>query len=98
MHFLVEITYDPASADALRTLVLEAEDKLPAILAGEGANGFRMEGSWLALESCAAYLVLDTKDGLPVYDLCREVTRCAPGIRARVIPVLPIKRLNKRLA
>jgi len=63
MHFLVEITYDPASADALRTLVLEAGDKVSAIIAGKAADGFRMEGSWVALESSAAYLVLDAKDG-----------------------------------
>ena len=95
MHFLVEITYDPASADALRTLVLEAGDKASAIIAGKAADGFRMEGSWVALESSAAYLVLDAKDGLPIHDLCREVTRCAPGIRVRVIPVLPVESLNK---
>jgi hypothetical protein len=98
MHFfLIEITYDAASADALRTLVLEAEDQLPAFLTGKGADGIRFEGSWVALESCAVYLILDAKDGLPIFNICREVSRCAPGIRVRVIPVLPISRISKSL-
>jgi hypothetical protein len=50
----------------------------------------------VALESCTAHLVLDANDGVAVLDLCHELTRCAPGIRARVIPVLPVKRLSKR--
>jgi hypothetical protein len=49
-----------------------------------------------ALDSGTAYLVLDTTSGMPVYELCHEVTRCAPGIKTRVTPILPIKVLNKR--
>jgi hypothetical protein len=96
MYFLVEISYEPPAADALRTLVMEAGEKFSEVIAGKASDGFRIEGSWVALESCTAYLVLDAKEGLPIYDLCREVTRCAPGIRVRVIPVLPVKRLNKK--
>jgi hypothetical protein len=95
MHFLVEIAYDPAADDALRTLVMEAGEKFSGIVAGKRSEGFRFTGSWVALESCTAYLVLDATDGRPIYDLCHEVTRCAPGIRVRVIPVLPVERLNK---
>jgi hypothetical protein len=95
MHFLIEIAYEPAAADALRTLVMEAGEKLSDAVAGKRSEGFRMAGSWVALESCTAYLVLDAKDGHPIYDLCHEVTRCAPGIRVRVIPVLPVGRLNR---
>jgi hypothetical protein len=50
----------------------------------------------VALESSAAYLVLDTKDGMPVYELCHEVTRCARGIKVRIIPMLPIKAIGKK--
>src|SRR5262249_23278077 len=95
MHLLLEISDEPASADALRTLVMEAGEKFSAAMSGKESDGLRVEGSRVALESCAAYLVLDAKDGLPVHGHCREVTRCAPGIRIRVIPVLPTKRLDK---
>jgi hypothetical protein len=95
MHFLIDIAYEPAAADALRTLVMEAGEKFSAVIAGKKSEGFRIAGAWVALESCTAYLVLDATDGLPIYDLCHEVTRCAPGIRVRVIPVLPVESLNK---
>jgi len=95
MHFLLEVPYEPASADALRTLVMEAGEQLSAAMSGKEPGGFRVEGPRVALESCAAYLVPDAKDGLPVQGLCHEVTRCAPGIRARVIPVLPTERPDK---
>jgi hypothetical protein len=95
VHFLIEIAYEPAAADALRTLVMEAVEKLSDVIAGKRSDGFRMAGSWVALESCTAYLMLNAADGRPIYDLCHEVTRCAPGIRVRVIPVLPVERLNK---
>jgi hypothetical protein len=95
MHFLLEIAYEPAAADALRTLVLEAGEKFSDVIAGKGRDGFRIEGSWVSLESCSAHLVLDAKDGLPIYELCHEVTRCAPGVRVRIIPVLPVQRLRK---
>jgi hypothetical protein len=97
MHFLLEISYEPAAADSLRTLVMEAGDRYSAAMSGKESDGFRVEGSWVALESCTAYLVLDAKDGLPIFGLCREVTRCAPGIKVRIIPVLPTKRLDKML-
>jgi hypothetical protein len=96
MHFLLEIAYEPAAADALETLVLEAGEKPSDLITGKGSDDLRIEGSWVALESCTAYLVLDAKDGVPILELCNEVTRCAPGIRARVIPVLPVQRLGKR--
>jgi hypothetical protein len=95
MHFLVEISYEPAAADALRTLVMEAGEKFATSMSGKKSDGCRMEGSWVALESSTAYLVLETKDGMPIYELCHEVMHCAPGIKARVIPVLPAKMLNK---
>jgi hypothetical protein len=97
MHFLIEIAYEPAAADSLRTLVLEAGERFSATLSGKRSEGFAVEGTWVALESCAAYLILDARDGIPVYELCREVTRCAPGIKARLIPVLPVERLSSRL-
>jgi hypothetical protein len=56
-----------------------------------------VEGTWVALESCAAYLMVDARDGVPVYELCREITRCTPGIKAHLIPVLPVEKLNYRL-
>jgi hypothetical protein len=94
---MLEIAYEPAAADALHTLVLEAGDKFSDVLAGKGSHGFRMEGAWVVLESCTAYLMLDARDGVPIYELCHEVTRCAPGIRVRVIPVLSVKELGKRV-
>jgi hypothetical protein len=97
VHFLIEITYEPAAADALRTLAMEAGEKFAAAMSGKRSDGFAVLGSWVALESCAAYLVLDTRDGNPVYELCREATRCAPGIKTRAIPVLPVERLTDRL-
>jgi hypothetical protein len=98
MHFLIEIAYEPASADALQTLALEAGEKFSTAMSGKKSDGFAVEGSWVALESCAAYLVLDARDGIPVYELCCEVTRCAPGIKARVVPLLSVKMLNNRVA
>jgi hypothetical protein len=95
MHFLIEISYEPAAADALRTLVLEAGEKFTAAMSGKKSDGCRMEACWVGLESSTAYLVLDTKDGMPIFEVCREVMRSAPGIKARVIPVLPAKLLNK---
>jgi hypothetical protein len=97
MHFLIEIAYEPAAADSLRTLALEAGERFSAAMSGKRSDGFAVEGTWVALESCAAYLILDAKDGVPVYEFCREVTRCAPGVKARLTPVLPVERLNKRL-
>ena len=95
MHCLIEITYEASAADALRTLILESSDKLSAALSGKRSEGYRMEGAWVALESCSAYLVIETKDGIPVYEICHELTRCAPGVKVRVIPVLPVKMLNE---
>jgi hypothetical protein len=97
MHYLIEISIEPEAADALRTLIMEAGEKFTTFLSGERSGGCRMEGSWVSLDSSTAYLVLDTTSGMPVYELCHEVTRCAPGIKSRVMPVLPIKMLNKRL-
>jgi hypothetical protein len=97
MHFLIEIAYEPAAADSLRTLALEAGERFSAAMSGKRSEGFAVEGSWVALESCAAYLIVDARDGVPVYELCREITRCATGIKARLIPVLPIERLKNRL-
>jgi hypothetical protein len=97
MHFLIEIAYEPAAAAALRTLAMEGGERFSAVLSGKRSEGFSVEGTWVALESCAAYLIVDATDGVPVYELCREITRCAPGIKARLIPVLPVERLNDRL-
>jgi hypothetical protein len=97
MHYLIEISIEPAAADALRTLMMEAGEKFTVFLSGARSEGCRMKGSWVSLDSGTAYLVLDTSSGMPVYELCHEVTRCAPGIRTRIIPVLPIKMLNKKL-
>jgi hypothetical protein len=96
MHCLLKIAYEPAAADALRTLVMEAGEKFSDAITGKGSGGCRIESGWVALESCTAYLVLDAKDGVPIYDLCNELTRCAAGISVRVIPVLPVKRLSKK--
>ena len=39
---------------------------------------------------------METKDGIPVYELCHEVTQCAAGIKVRVVPVLPVSLLAKK--
>ncbi len=97
MQFLIEISYDPAAAEALRTLALEAGETFSEAVAGKRSDRSAVVGSWVALESGTAYLVLDAKDGVPVYELCHEVTSCAPGVKVRVVPVLPAKVLGKRL-
>jgi hypothetical protein len=38
MHFLLEISYEPAAADALRTLVMEAGEKFSAAISGKGSD------------------------------------------------------------
>jgi hypothetical protein len=96
MHFFLEVAFEPEETDALRTLVLEAGEKFSDLMSGKASGGLRSEGSWMALEGGTAYLVLDATDGDAIHALCHEVTRCAPGIKARVIPVLPVKRLRKR--
>jgi hypothetical protein len=96
MHFLIEITHEPAAGDALRTMVMEAGEKFSSAMAGKKSEGSRIEGCWVALESGTAYLVMETKDGIPVYELCHEVTQCAAGIKVRVIPVLPVGQLAKK--
>jgi hypothetical protein len=63
MHYFIEISIEPAAADALRTLIVEAGEKFTNFLSGERSEGCRMEGSWVALDSGAAYLVLDTTSG-----------------------------------
>lgn len=97
MHFLIEIAYEPMAADSLRTLVLEAGEKFSTAISGKKSSGCRLEGAWVALESGAAYLVIESEDGIPVYELCHEVTRCAPGIKTRVIAVLPAKAFHQSL-
>jgi hypothetical protein len=97
MHFLIEISYEPAASDSLQTLVMEAGEKYATFISGKKSSGSRLEGAWMALASGAAYLVIDSGDGIPVYELCHEVTRCAPGIKTRVIPLLPIKALHQNL-
>jgi hypothetical protein len=54
MQFLLEVSYEPASADALRTLVMNAGEKFSAAPSGKESDGLRVEGSGEALESCAA--------------------------------------------
>ena len=98
MHCLIEISYEPSAGEALRTLVLEAGEKFTSAMSGKRSEGCRIDGSWVSLESDTAYLVVDTKGGLPVYELCHEVTKCAAGIKVRVIPVLPVDALQKRIA
>jgi hypothetical protein len=77
-------------------LVLEAGEKFTTAMSGKKSEGSRIEGSWVSLESGTAYLVIEMIGGLPVYELCHEVRQCAPGIQVRVIPVLPVKMLQKR--
>jgi hypothetical protein len=78
-------------------LVLEAGERFSDLMSGKASDGLRSEGSWVALEGGTAYLVLDATNGDAIHALCHEVTRCAPGIRTRVIPVLPVKRLRKTI-
>jgi hypothetical protein len=77
---------------------MEAGEKFTSAMSGKRTEGCRIETSWVSLESGTAYLVIETKDGLPVYELCHEVTQCAAGIKVRVIPVLPVHMLQKRIA
>jgi len=86
------------AGDSLRTMVMEAGEKFSMAISGKKSSGSRLEGAWVALESGAAYLVIESGDGMPVYELCREVTRCAPGIKTRVIPVLPARAFQQGLA
>ena len=95
MQFLIEISYDPAAGDALRTMVMEAGEKFNSAIAGKKSEGSRIEGCWVALESGTAYLVMETRDGMPVYELCHEVTQCAAGIKVQVVPVLPVSQLAR---
>ena len=97
MHFLIEISYEPAAADSLRTLVLEAGEKFSTAMSGKKSGDCRLESAWVALASGAAYLVIESDNGIPVYELCHEVTRCAPGIQTRVIAVLPAKVFHQSL-
>ena len=97
MYCLIEIAYEPSAAAALQTLVLESGEKFTTAMSGKKSEGFRFEGAWMALESGTAYLVIESKDGTPVYELCHEVTHCAPGIKARVVPVLPVKALKQTI-
>jgi hypothetical protein len=97
MDFLLEVAFEPTATDAPRTLVLEAGEKYSDLMSGNASDGLRSEGSWVALEGGIAYLVLDATDDAAIHTLCHEVTSCAPGVWARVIPVLPVKRLRKRL-
>ena len=97
MHFLIEISYEAGAGEALRTLVMEAGEKFTSALAGKKSEGSRIEGCWVSLESGTAHLVMETRDGIPVYELCHEVTQCAAGIKVRVVPVLPVSMLAKKV-
>jgi hypothetical protein len=62
MHFLLENSCEHAAADALRTLVMEAGARFPAVIAGKRSDGSRMQGAWVGQEGCTAYQVLDATD------------------------------------
>jgi hypothetical protein len=90
--FIIEIRYDPRTAHTIYTLF---EQKFRPVIQGGKADGFVVEGSWVAIETGTAYLVLDAKDGLPVCDLCREVATATDGVKVRAVPVVPIKELGR---
>jgi len=46
MHFLIEISYEPAAADSLRTLVLEAGEKFSTAMSGKKSGDCRLESAW----------------------------------------------------
>ena len=97
MHCLVEIAYEASAAKALQTLVLEAGEKFTTVMSGKKSNGCRFEGSWIALEGGIVYLVIESEDGAPVYEICHELRHCAPGIRVRVVPVLTAKAVGQMI-
>jgi hypothetical protein len=96
MKFIIEVRYDPPAADAVYTLL---EQKFPQVIRGSsssgGAEGFTVEGSWVALETGSAFIAIEAKDGLPVYKFCREVTNSADGVKVHAVAVMPVEELKK---
>jgi hypothetical protein len=92
MKFIIEIRYEAASADVLYTLL---ERQFPKVIQGGDDEGFTVEGSWVAIETGTAFVALDVKDGLRVYNLCYEVAHAAEGVHVRAVPVIPLKRIEK---
>jgi hypothetical protein len=92
MRFIIELHYGPAAADALYTLI---EEKFRQVIQGGDAEGFTVDGSWVAIETGTAFVSIEAKDSLRVYDLCREVAHAADGVTVRLVPVIPMKKLEK---
>jgi hypothetical protein len=81
MHFLIEISYDPPAADALRTLAMEAGEKFSKIISGKKSSGLKVKGCWMALEGCAAYLIIESADGLRSMNSVARSPGVPPGSR-----------------
>jgi hypothetical protein len=92
MKFIIEVRYGAASADTLYTLL---EQQFREVIHGGDAEGFTVEGSWVAIETGTAFVALEAKDGLRVYDLCYQVAQAAEGVHIRALPVIPMKRIEK---
>jgi hypothetical protein len=92
MKMMIVLRYGPSSSANLYTVL---EQKYPAALSGGEATGFSVEGSWVALENGAYFLLVDAKDSLQVYDFCYEALHAAEGITVQVIPVMTAKKIEK---
>jgi hypothetical protein len=92
MKLMLEIRYEVKDADGLYTFM---EQNYPAVHAGGEADGFSVEGTWVALQTGLAYVLIEAKDPTMVYELCEKAIGAANSTRICVIPVIPSKKLKQ---
>lgn len=92
MKILLQIRYEAKDADTLYTF---NEKNYPALIAGGEADGFTVEGTWVAVETGLAFIVIDVKDSVKVYEMCEQVTFSNGSTKIRAIPIIPAKKLRQ---